>query len=189
MSDSDRSEFLFHVYDQAHANINRQFGLAWQSAGLVAAAVGVFAFTEQQNIASEIPTTLFIVVAASYAAHLIDANSWFNRNLLIIANVERTFLTAEDEHRIHPFFLEHRKNKMLGHLRIQFTTIAVLISLVLWYHEHKHPLACVNFTWWVPYIVAGLAALLVLWVWIANRCHYAKLRRRSPGPGLRHDGG
>ena len=54
------------------------------------------------------------------AANLIDSSYWYNRNLVIIANIERQFLELKDLKEIHYYFGAHRpKNKMITHLKVQ----------------------------------------------------------------------
>jgi hypothetical protein len=189
MSTNDsREEFLLHIYDQAHDNINRQFGYVWQSAGLVAAVFGVFAFAEEKHVPLELPTILFVIVAAWYLAHVIDANLWFNRNLLIIANIERTFLLKSDLRNIHHFFEAHRpRNKMLGHLRIQVALVTALDVFVLWWHHTKRIAEpqCVPPWRYSPYAVFCLSALVLVWFWSESKAHYELLRSKSPGPPLK----
>jgi hypothetical protein len=46
---------------------------------------------------------------------------WYNRNLVIIANIERQFLGPDDLKEIHYYFGKHRKKSaMITHLKIQY---------------------------------------------------------------------
>src|SRR5829696_2585314 len=76
-----------------------------------------------------------MMIATRLIAHVYDAGYWYNRNLVIIANIERQFLRPEDQRNIHFYFGSHRaNNKMMMHLRIQFWLGIGIAGLVLFYH-------------------------------------------------------
>jgi hypothetical protein len=54
-------------------------------------------------------------------ANLYDASYWYNRNLVIIANIERQFPGHDNLKEIHYYFGKHRKKSaMITHLKIQY---------------------------------------------------------------------
>jgi hypothetical protein len=66
-----------------------------------------------------------------------DASYWYDRNLGIIANIERQFLTKNNLNDIQYYFAEHRPtSKMLTHLRIpsgrRRSVVAVLTRRPEW---------------------------------------------------------
>src|SRR5215204_1268507 len=134
-SDDDRNQLLLHMYDQMFNDIDRHILVIWQS---VAALFGAFAFlalVEKAIVSVDIAIALIVLIATWLIAHVYDAGYWYNRNLVIIANIERQFLRPEDQRNIHFYFGSHRaNNKMMMHLRIQFWLGIGIAGLVLFYH-------------------------------------------------------
>lgn len=109
--------------------------VVWQSIGVLVGAFAIFALVEKQVISLDIATSIILLLSAWLIAHLFDAAYWYNRNLAIIANIERQFLLRSDLKEIHYYFGSHRqKNKMIEHLRIQLSLGVALAVLVLLYH-------------------------------------------------------
>ena len=75
-----------------------------------------------------------MTIAGWAVLHAYDANGWYNRNLAIIANIERVFLQPDDDRNIHYFFLRHRKFQLLEHLRIHAFLGVGIGVLTLLYH-------------------------------------------------------
>lgn len=131
----DREEFLLHMYDQLFNDINRHIMVVWQSIGVLIGALTILALVEKSIVSLDIAITLIVLLAAWLVAHLIDASYWYNRNLVIIANIERQFLEKGDLKSIHYYFGAHRpKNRMIEHLKIQGALGAGLTLVVLYYH-------------------------------------------------------
>ena len=64
-----------------------------------------------------------------------DASHWYNRNLVIIANIERQFLKVSDLRDIHYYFGRHRKTgAIINHLEIQMYLAVGVAMLVLTTH-------------------------------------------------------
>ena len=115
-----RDEFLVEMYRQMFNDINRHIMVVWQSVGVVVGAFAIFALVEKNIISVDIATSIIILLCGWLFAHLVDSGYWYNRNLAIIANVERQFLNKSDLRDIHYYFGKHRpNNKMITHLRIQ----------------------------------------------------------------------
>src|SRR5690554_1590058 len=132
---SNREEFLLKMYDQMFNDINRHIMVVWQSIGVLVGAFAIFALVEKNVISLDIATSIILLLSAWLVAHLFDAAYWYNRNLAVIANIERQFLLKSDLKEIHYYFGSHRqKNKMIEHLRIQLSLGAALAGLVLLYH-------------------------------------------------------
>jgi hypothetical protein len=121
--------------------------------------------------------------AAWLIAHLYDASNWYNRNLAIIANIERQFLKASDLRDIQYYFGKHReKSTTLTHLMIQYALALGIAGLSLFYHFAlrvlpgiHQPLKNFEFTRSLPYLVVVLAVgFLVSGAWkpvSMSRCH------------------
>ena len=126
-----RGELLLRMYDQMLNDINRHIMVVWQSIGLVIGAFAIFAFAEKKLIPIDIAVSIVLMLVFWFLAHLIDSAYWYNRNLVIIANIERQFLLKSDLRDIHYYFGKHRENnKMITHLRIQFV-LGIGISVIL----------------------------------------------------------
>jgi hypothetical protein len=127
-----RKGFLLRMYDQMFNDIDTHILVVWQSVGVVVGAFAVFALVEKNIIPIDYACSLMVMLSAWLIAHLYDASYWYNRNLVIIANIERQFLTASDLKDIHYYFGKHRaKSAMLTHLKIQYwlgTGIALLFT-------------------------------------------------------------
>jgi hypothetical protein len=87
-----RDEFLVQIYNQMFNDIDRHIMVVWQSVGVLVGAFAIFALVEKQIISIDIATTIIVLLCAWLYAHLLDAGYWYNRNLVIIANIERTIL-------------------------------------------------------------------------------------------------
>lgn len=132
---SERDELLLKMYDQLFNDINRHITVVWQAVGAVVGAFAVFALVEKKIISIDLASSIVILLVVWLIAHLYDASYWYNRNLTMIANIERQFLMTSDLRDIHYYFGKHRPvNSMLTHLRIQYALGIGLGTLVLLYH-------------------------------------------------------
>lgn len=130
-----REELLLKMYDQMFNDINRHIMVVWQSVGVLVGAFAIFALVEKKVIPLDIAASIILLLSSWLLAHLFDAAYWYNRNLVIIANIERQFLKKEDLKDIHYYFGSHRPtNKMIKHLRLQFALGVGLGAIVLLYH-------------------------------------------------------
>ena len=131
----DRLQLLLKMYDQMFNDINTHITVIWQSAGVLVSAFAIFALAEKQVINVDISAAFIILIAGWLLAHLQDASYWYNRNLVIIANIERQFLEQDDLKHIHYYFGAHRpNNRMITHLRIQNVFGLGIGFIVLWSH-------------------------------------------------------
>jgi hypothetical protein len=133
--ESDRKEFLIQMYNQMFNDINRHILVVWQSIGTLVGAFALLALVEKSVLSVDVAVALIILLTAWLFAHLLDAGYWYNRNLVIIANIERQFLMSDDLRKIQYYFGAHRpKNRMLTHLKIQGALGIGLVLLMLIYH-------------------------------------------------------
>src|SRR5437773_7456899 len=126
-----RTQFLLEMYKQMWSNINRHIVVVWQSVSVLLGTFAVFALVEKRVVSLDFASALMVVIAAWLAAHVIDANYWYNRNLAIIVNIERQFLTVEDLRLIHPYFGSPRRTTILDHLKIQAVLAGGVYILVI----------------------------------------------------------
>jgi len=188
----ERKEFLIHMYDQMFNDINRHIMVVWQSVGVLIGAFAIFALVEKNIMPLDFAVTFVILLIAWLGAHLLDAGYWYNRNLVIIANIERQFLKKEDLRDVHYYFGSHRpSNGMITHLKIQAALGMGLAGTVLCYHAFIRvvpgfgsPTSAFEWTRALPYVMAGIA------VWYLRRtskgrdASYAEFLKNSPGAAV-----
>jgi hypothetical protein len=194
--DKQRSDFLMHMYDQMFNDINTHILVVWQSVGVLIGAFAIFALVEKKIITFDLSSALIVMLGAWLVAHLYDASYWYNRNLVIIANIERQFLVNADLNDIHYYFGKHRKtSSMITHLRIQYLLAVGIVSLVLYYHFTKYfwPVREHIVTWHVhsarltvllPYAVLIIAIVLLWYFRTLQADKYRKFVANSPGRAL-----
>lgn len=184
-----REELLLKMYDQMFNDINRHIMVVWQSIGVVVGAFAIFSLVEKHVVSLDIATSIVLLLCGWLLAHLFDAAYWYNRNLVIIANIERQFLTQDDLKNIHYYFGQHRpKNKMIEHLRIQQALGLGLSGLVLFYHfiDRVAPGFSAPFSNFdpiraMPYILALVTFFYLKMLWNHTREKYEEFLANSPG--------
>ena len=185
----DRKEFLLKMYDQMFNDINTHILVVWQSVGVVVGAFAVFALVEKNIIPIDYACSLMIMLCAWLLAHVYDASYWYNRNLVIIANIERQFLKVSDLEDIHYYFGKHRsQSAMLTHLKIQYALGLGIALLFTFYHfatrvlpAIRAPAQNLSFPRVLPYIFI-LFSVALLWMLRKNRiASYNEFVRNSPG--------
>ena len=130
---TERADFLKAMYLQLNSEMTRHLELAWQAVGVVVGSLAAMVLGTKGYIQIDIATLLIIIMFYWLVAHTIDSNYWYNRNLTIIANIERQFLTKEDLKSIHFYFATHLKDdKFLADLKIHvnFAFGTIIIALV-----------------------------------------------------------
>jgi hypothetical protein len=184
-----REELLLKMYDQMFSDINRHILVVWQSVSVLVGAFAVLALAEKKVISIDLAIALVVLIAFWLLAHLIDAGYWYNRNLTIIANIERQFLKPTDIRDIHYYFGKHREhNTMLTHLRIQRALGVGILVLVGLFHLMTRILPGLSGDWerldpqrTLPY-VAFVAGLWYLKRLSKNRNEsFAEFLKNSPG--------
>lgn len=183
-----RDEFLIAMYGQLMNDINRHITVVWQSVATLVAAVAVFSFVKDNILSMDYAVSIVILICVWLMWHVYDAGYWYNRNLVIISNIERQFLCSSDLKDIHYYFGAHRKNnKLISHLEFQkWLAIGVaLVFLLLHFNSILLPILKVNkeptivnlFPWFV--VIFGC----VSWYVVAknNREKYREFMANSPG--------
>jgi hypothetical protein len=132
-----RKEFLINMYNQMFNDINRHIIVIWQAISVVIGSIAIFALIEKDVLALDYAVSIVILLCFWSIATLIDSGYWYNRNLVIIANIERQFLNYEDTKEIHYYFGKHRKFSLIFHIKIQLYLICVFAGLFLIYHLEK----------------------------------------------------
>jgi hypothetical protein len=188
---TERQTFLLEMYKKMWDNIDRHIIVVWQSVGVLAGALATFAIADQKNMffVLDYATAFVVLTAAWQLAHVFDANFWYNRNLLIVANIERQFLEPKDVQEIHLYFQKHRDSSdMLGHLKVQrFFGLAVLVLVLI---RHLALRVCPgigspwsNFEWQrsLPYLAVVGGGWFLYKLTKQQRDSYDKLKTSSPG--------
>lgn len=185
----ERKEFLFKMYDQMFNDIDRHIMVVWQSIGVLLGGVAIFALVEKQIITIDLACAIFIVLAGWSVAHCLEAGYWYNRNLAIIANIERQFLRVSDLREIHYYFGKHRpKNKLLDQLWFQIILSMLISVILLGFHfttrvspGFSAPLSNFELLRALPYITLLVVVALIVWEVVRLNRKYAEFMRNSPG--------
>jgi hypothetical protein len=189
----DRRTFLVEMYRQMFADINRHMTVVWQSVGVVIGAFAVFALVEKQIMPLDLAASLIIILCAWLYAHMLDAGYWYNRNLVIIANIERQFLHQSDLKKIHYYFGGHRskKNRMISHLRIQAGLGVAVGALVLLFHfldrvvpGIESPISEFDPMRVLPYLTAGACIGFCVYFRRNRQAAYVTFVTNSPGDDI-----
>lgn len=189
--DDKRAEFLLEIYRQTSAHLGRHISGVWQCAGVVGAALIVFA-QDKNNPLNDYACTLVVLLCGWLAATTLDASNWFNRNLMIISNVERLFLSSADLKLVHHFFEEPRPaGKQAKHFVIQLYLSGAVWLLVLGYHCAERVVPGLSLPWSnfqpsqaLPYLITAF----LLRTLVRLRLHYKKkdedFQKLSPGTSV-----
>lgn len=189
-----RPDFLIQMYGELMGDINRHIVVIWQMVGVLAASVAALVLTKTQDIPTAYIVTLVLLVSAWVLEHIYDSNFWYNRNLVMITNIERVFLTQEDLALIHPYFGKHRsKSSFLTHLKIQrrYTWIVIGATLSYFVFEAVLPTLSLSNTIDLRKGVPFLALLALVWRSIELHHQYdqkyADFLAISPGIPIEQD--
>jgi hypothetical protein len=184
-----RSDFLIAMYNQLMNDINRHIVVVWQSVSVLVGAFAVWSLIEKNIISLDVAATLIIILAAWVSTHVVDASYWYNRNLVMIANIERQFLKNSDLREIHYYFGAHRKTgSLLTHLKLQLALALGVAGLVFGIHFYKVmvPLipqyfAGVGFQNFLPTVAVFVG--LIFWWWQRKivAIKYEEFLKNSPG--------
>jgi hypothetical protein len=190
-TDSGRRELLLRMYDQMFNDIDRHINIVWQPITVLVGSAALLVAGTQQLISIDIAVALVILLVGWLIATIYDSSYWYNRNLVIIANIERQFLRQSDLTEIHYYFGAHRrKQSMLTHLRIQwllalgiglislaYHIVSQRLSLFCWISNHSSgcPVEVL-----IPYVVVGAAIWGYVVKWQRGKS-YENFIKNSPG--------
>lgn len=186
--DDKRSEFLLETYRQTSTHMGRHISGVWQCVGVVGAALIVFAQDKDKPL-NDYGCALIVLLCGWLAATTLDASNWFNRNLAIITNVERLFLTSADLKLVHPFFGAHRpKGRLAKHFHIQMLLSGAVFLLVLVYHFLERvqpgfslPWSNFQFSRALPYLLAPIVVVALIRLQRHYRRKDEEFQRAAPG--------
>lgn len=187
-----RDEFLIKIYEQMFKDIDRHHKILWQIIGVLIGSFAFIALAEKGIIPIDIAVSVVILLALWVLAHVYDSNYWYNRNLVIISNIERQFLLKSDLKDIHYYFGEHRdKNAIQTSLKIQIYLAWGIIGVFLLYHFFTRifPGFSISFEEakmeWIrvlPYLTLGVFYFIfVHWIKNKREKNYLEFLENSPG--------
>jgi hypothetical protein len=192
----DRSKFLIEMYNQMFSDINRHITVVWQSVGVVIGAFAIFALVEKSVISLDQATAIIVLLCAWLFGHMLDAGYWYNRNLVIISNIEKQFLRASDQHDIQYYFGMHRSksNRMITHLRLQTALGGGILGLVILFHfsQRVWPTLSmsneIEITKWLPYAVLAVSMIFCVLLARDRTRSYVNFVMNSPGVSVDNSG-
>ena len=185
-----REQFMITMYGKMWDNINRHILIVWQSVSVLGGAIAALALEQNKILSIDVSTTLIVALGTWQVANVLDAAWWFNRNLIIVTNIERQFLNNQDIREVHYYFSRHRKPRMLDHYKIQLWFGVVVTGFVVLYHFFSRILSgifspraisYVDLIRCVPYIVLVACLLVLRQLYIHQQAEYKNLREQSPG--------
>jgi hypothetical protein len=191
-NENHRSEFLIHMYDQMFNDINRHMNVIWQPITVLIGSFALLAASMRDILQIDIAISLIMLLDGWLIANLYDSSYWYNRNLVIIANIERQFLKKSDLQEIQYYFGAHRsKHAMIRYIRIQWILGVFIGITVLLFHLFS--VVFKSFPNWnniksdfhlsmiLPYIV-GIAITVFVFYFKRNReKSYSEFVKNSPG--------
>ncbi len=188
----NREEFLIKMYEQMFNDIDRHHKLVWQVIGVLIGSFAFFALSGKGIIPIDIAISIVILLSFWVIAHVYDSNYWYNRNLVIISNIERQFLKQSDLKDIQYYFGKHRdENAVQTSLRIQLFLSWGIIGVFTLYHfisrilpGFKLPFSVSNIDWIrsIPYLtIIVFYFILVKWIKEKREKNYLEFLANSPG--------
>jgi hypothetical protein len=130
-----REQFLIKMYEQMFNDIDRHHKIVWQVIGVLIGSFAFIALAERGLIPIDIAVSVVVLLSLWVIAHVYDSNYWYNRNLVIISNIERQFLKQTDTRDIHYYFAKHRDKKAIQtSLKIQLYMSWGIIGIFIVYH-------------------------------------------------------
>lgn len=180
------------MYEQMFNDIDRHHKIVWQVIGVLVGSFAFIALAEKGIIPIDIAVAVIVLLALWVIAHVYDSNYWYNRNLVIISNIERQFLKSSDLKDIQYYFGEHRdKNAVQTSLKIQLYIAWGIILVFLLYHFLTRIYDGLFLTWeestinWgklIPYTVTIVFYfILVKWIKSKREKNYLEFLQNSPG--------
>ena len=189
MTDTDyRKEFLLKMYRQMFSDVENQFRIMWQAIVATLASIGLVAGSDRL-IPMDLAYSIIIILCSWTVLTIQDASYWYNRNLVIISNIERQFLENDDLKFIHYYFGKHRpKNKMISHLKLQVELSLCIGALAIIYHFSTRIAPGFNATFenieplrGLPILIAIAAIFRIIHKSRDQKTKYDEFLENSPG--------
>lgn len=189
MASDDRKELIINLYNQLWNSINIRTTAIWNSVGLFTGAFAVLALTGNNILSLDIAASLLIMICGWYLANIIDVSFWYNRNLVIIANIEKEFFEKDDLRKIHPYFGSHRpKNRMINNFKVQFALGIGIASIFIILHFLKEVLPNIDFNiekihlvGYMPYLITFCVCIYLVNFKKRTNRNYKNFVNNAPG--------
>lgn len=126
----DPEKILIEMYSQLMHDVNRHIIIVWQSICMLIAAITAFALIKDNLFSLDMAASVALIACIWLLAHVYDASFWYNRNIVIIANIEQQFLRQDDGGEMKFFFSENQpKGVYMSHCiqRALGISVAVLV--------------------------------------------------------------
>jgi hypothetical protein len=200
----ERKEFLITMYETLNGEMTRHIQLTWQAVTVVIGSLAALVLAQTNLLNLDIGTSIIFLLTFWMYAHVIDANYWYNRNLVIIANIERLFLEKDDLKKVHYYFGKHRSsNSILTDLRIQIYLCIGLFSIITFNHIFNNLTPLKNFFISISHLQFDLESfkisfllpyiLLAIFIYLLRGLHnkrikdYKEFLKNSPGIDINSD--
>lgn len=191
-----RDEMLLKMYVQMFDDIKTQTQILWQAVTVVIGSFALLSLVEKAVLPLDVAAALLCVLAAWLCTHTINASYWYNRNLVIIANIERQFLQQTDLRHIHYYFGKHRKKgSMETSIKLQFGLGVCVGLMVTLYHFSTRvvpgidePLSQFELVRALPYGALVASLVWCVWIWQDRNKSYTEFLINSPGVEVNTDG-
>jgi hypothetical protein len=188
-NDKDRKDFLLKLYETLNKEIDRHINSTWQIIGVIVSGFAVFALVEKKVLPLDFAVIVIVLICGIGMSYVIEANYWYNRNLVIIANIERQFLFDTDQRDIHWYFATHRKdNEMLDMMIIQLIFIGLFSLFIIVFHFFEQvypgfsaPLKNIEVKRSLPYLIVLLVGFILFKFYKKRINDFNKFKARSPG--------
>lgn len=187
--EENRKEFLLKMYEQMFKDIEHNLSVIWQSVTVLAGSFAILALAEKNVVSVDFASALIILIAIWLLAHLHNSSYWYNRNLVIISNIEKQFLHESDMRDIQYYFGQHRKdNRMIETLQTQYAFGIGIIAIVIIYHFSGRVWGGIGNEWKlfqfqrvIPYIVLVVGIGFLINEQVKNKRKYLDFLTKSPG--------
>ena len=192
------------MYNQLCMEIDRQLKVGWEIFGVLIGAFAILTLVEKQVVDLDTACSVIIGLVGWVIANTIESNYWYNRNLAIIANIERQFLKEDDLKNIHPYFGKHRKKSgFLTILKLQVFFVCIIGFILTVYHfaERIAPGFKISFKdanievyRIMPYLILLMVIIYLLNLFKRRQENYENFVIESPGipinsSGISYDSG
>lgn len=185
---SNRDELLLRMYEQMYRDIDHAYTVVWQSAATIFASFAAMALAEKEVISIDIAVSIVLAASVWFMLNIVECSYMYNRNLCIIANIERQFLLESDQKNIHYYFGTHRSWKMTSHLQNQMVLAVSIMAIVMLYHFSERVWPAVLQMGGVfapsraiPYVVLVILLGFFTYRFFQRRTSYREFLRESPG--------
>jgi hypothetical protein len=189
VDEGKRADFLIQMYETYNAEIARHFGLAWQAVSVfLASIIAIVAAIKQiGGIPAYVVISLYFLLVTWAVEVVIDAAFWYNRNLVVVANIERQFMKPSDARDIHWYFLAHRPfNKPITFMRSLLLFLVSIAFVVLIFYftlpeiNGQKDFFC-SISSYIPLIIAAGLALVIRNFAIDKNKEYLTFLANAPG--------